>query len=116
MTVRECYESIGSDFDGVLLRLGSESIIKKFAIKFLDDKSFENLTQMLAQKNLDEAFRQAHTLKGICLNLGFDKLFKVSSQLTQILRTGTFDGTDELYKKVKEQYQITVDAIGNLLD
>ena len=44
MTVRECYEKIGSDFDKVLERMGSEALVKRFAIKFLEDKSFEELT------------------------------------------------------------------------
>lgn len=37
MTVRECYEELGSDFDKVLSRLVSEALVKKFALKFLDD-------------------------------------------------------------------------------
>lgn len=40
MTVRECYEELGSDFDKVLSRLVSEALVKKFALKFLDDPSF----------------------------------------------------------------------------
>ena len=43
MTIRECYESVGSDFDDVLGRLGSENLIRRFAVKFLDDKTFEEL-------------------------------------------------------------------------
>ena len=39
MTVRECYEKIGSDFDKVLGRMGSEALVKRFAVKFLEDKS-----------------------------------------------------------------------------
>lgn len=35
MTVRECYEELGSDFDKVLSRLVSEALVKKFALKFL---------------------------------------------------------------------------------
>ena len=38
MTVRECYEELGSDFDKVLSRLVSEALVKKFALKFLDDE------------------------------------------------------------------------------
>lgn len=43
MTVRECYEELGSDFDKVLSRLVSEALVKKFALKFLDDPSFGQL-------------------------------------------------------------------------
>ena len=74
MTVRECYEKIGSDFDKVLGRMGSEALVKRFAVKFLEDKSFEELTESLKEKDGEDAFRAAHTLKGICANLGLDRL------------------------------------------
>ena len=43
MTVKECYEQMGADYEGVLGRLRSEGLIKKFAKKFLDDGSFQSL-------------------------------------------------------------------------
>lgn len=33
MTVRESYEKMGANYDGVLSRLGNEMLIKKFAVK-----------------------------------------------------------------------------------
>ena len=44
MTVKECYEQMGSDYEGVLGRMGSEAMIKRFALKFLQDPSFNNLS------------------------------------------------------------------------
>ena len=86
MTVRECYEKIGSDFDKVLERMGSEALVKRFAIKFLEDKSFEELTESLKEKDGECAFRAAHTLKGVCANLGLDRLYEADSELTEKLR------------------------------
>lgn len=111
MTVRECYEQMGADFDNVLGRLGSEQMVQRFALKFLNDTSYQTLEETLKEKNVEQAFRAAHTLKGVCLNLGFDNLFTVSSELTERLRAGELDGTEELFEKVKEQYEITVKAI-----
>lgn len=111
MTVRECYEQMGADFDNVLGRLGSEQMVQRFALKFLNDTSYQALEETLKEKNVEQAFRAAHTLKGVCLNLGFDNLFTVSSELTERLRAGELDGTEELFEKVKEQYEITVKAI-----
>ena len=51
MTVKECYEQMGADYEGVLGRLRSEVLIKKFAKKFLDDGSFRSLKDNLVQKN-----------------------------------------------------------------
>ena len=71
MTIKECYEKVGSDYDGVLKRLGSEALVKRFAVKFLNDPSFQELTDGLAAQDGEKAFRAAHTLKGVCLNLVF---------------------------------------------
>ena len=51
MTVRECYEKIGSDFDKVLGRMGSEALVKRFAVKFLEDKSRIGGTPVRVLKN-----------------------------------------------------------------
>lgn len=83
MTVKECYEQMGADYEGVLGRLRSEALIKKFAKKFLDDGSFQSLKDNLAAGNGEEAFRAAHTLKGVCQNLGFDNLYTVSFEITE---------------------------------
>ena len=111
MTIKECFEQIGSDYDSVLQRIGNENILKKFVIKFIDDPSINSLKEGIAENDGEKAFRAAHTLKGICLNLGFDNLYKVSSDITEILRTGELTGTKEAFENVKEQYNITVNAI-----
>ena len=111
MTVKECYEQMGADYEGVLGRLRSEVLIKKFAKKFLDDGSFQSLKDNLAQKNGEEAFRAAHTLKGVCQNLGFTNLYQPAYELTEVLRAGTLEGSKEWFDRVTEQYNITIDAI-----
>ncbi len=114
MNIKECYDSIGADFEDVLGRLGSEKLIERFALKFLDDDSYNNLKGALAEKNAENAFRAAHTLKGVCLNLGLKNLYTVSSDLTEKLRGRSLDGADELFDKVREQYDITVNALKNV--
>ena len=116
MTVKECYEQMGADYEGVLGRLRSEVLIKKFAKKFLDDGSFRSLKDNLAQKNGEEAFRAAHTLKGVCQNLGFDNLYKASFDITEKLRGRDTEGCEELLARVEEQYNNTVDAIHMMED
>ena len=116
MTVKECYEQMGADYEGVLGRLRSEVLIKKFAKKFLDDGSFRSLKDNLVQKNGEEAFRAAHTLKGVCQNLGFDNLYKASFDITEKLRGRDTEGCEELLAKVEEQYNNTVDAIHMMED
>lgn len=116
MTVKECYEQMGADYEGVLGRLRSEALIKKFAKKFLADGSFQSLKENLEQGNGEEAFRAAHTLKGVCQNLGFDNLYQVSFDITEKLRGRETDGCEELFAKVEEQYKKTTDAIQMMED
>lgn len=111
MNIRECYDAIGADFEDVLGRLGSEKLIERFALKFIDDGSYNDLTEALAERDAEKAFRAAHTLKGVCLNLGLKNLYTVSSDLTEKLRGRELDGYEELFEKVKEQYALTIDTL-----
>ena len=43
MTVKECYDKAGADYADAINRLGTDALIKRFSIKFLDDKSFQSL-------------------------------------------------------------------------
>ena len=118
MTVQECYEMIGADWQDVLQRFGgSQAIVKKFAIKFLDDPSFSDMKKAVAEKNVEDAFRAAHTLKGVCLNLGFSDLYHTSYDITEIFRAGTFEGAEELMEAMDDQYQYQTiqDAVTRLM-
>ena len=66
MNLEECYEAIDSDYDDVMRRLGSETLVRKFVLKFLDDTSFQGLKEGLENQDAELAFRSAHTLKGVC--------------------------------------------------
>lgn len=116
MTVKECYEQMGADYEGVLGRLRNEALIKKFVKKFLDDGSFESLRNSLEEGNGEEAFRAAHTLKGVSQNLGFDNLYDVSFDITEQLRGRQTAGCEDFFEKVREQYERTVAAIRMMED
>ncbi len=111
MNIIEFYEVIGSNFNNVLKRLGSESLVKHFAMKFLNDESFAQLKKAYEEKDTEQAFHAIHTLKGVCGNLGFDKLYAISAELTERLRNGSIEGTEQLFEQVEEQYNIILNAI-----
>ena len=39
MTIQQCYEKFGGDYEEVLGRFSKEAFIRKFIIKFLSDKA-----------------------------------------------------------------------------
>ena len=57
MDTRECDAQMNADYDEVLKRFGSEAMVKKFALKFLNDPSYKDLTEAIAANNGEEAFR-----------------------------------------------------------
>ena len=114
MTIQECYEKIGEDYQEILSRFGSEAMVKRFAISFLNDPSFEQLKEWLEENDGEKAFRAAHTLKGVCLNLGFNGLNKLSSELTEKLRGHSTEGTEPLFEAVKEKYESMIETIREL--
>ena len=111
MTIREVYDKMGADYEAVLHRLPSEALIGRLLLKFPADATFRTLKDALAAQDAKTAFRAAHTLKGVCQNLGFDNLFQPVYDLTEALRGGSLEGSDELMPLVEKQYDLTMQAI-----
>ena len=119
MNIQECYDAFGGSYQEVKGRLQSDNLIKRFVTKFLSDTSYERLFTAVKDEDYEEAFRFAHTLKGVCQNLNFRKLSESSSLLTEYLRNKDTSEIDkirceELLQQVTEDYQTVVDAVRNL--
>lgn len=111
MTLQECYAAMGGNYEDAIGRLRSERLVRKFVLKFLDDGSYDLLCQSLEEKNYPEAFRAAHTIKGVCQNLSIDMLQSSSSRLCEALRNGYTPEADALAEEVRADYSQTVTAI-----
>lgn len=111
MTLQDCYEKLGGNYQEVSSRLPSEKFIQKFVLKFLDDKTIELLQSAWEAEDYQEAFRAAHTIKGMCQNLSFTLLQNSSSQLTEALRDGVSPQAKDFYPQVLEDYRQTASAI-----
>ena len=118
MTVKECYEAIGADYEDVMGRLRKEERVQKFVLKLLDDKSYELLENSVASKDMSEAFRAAHTLKGVCQNLSLSPLYESSSELAERLRDGKeyAADVDPLVEQVKKDYTHMMGCIHELAE
>ena len=99
MTLEECYESFKGDYEEVVNRLCSRKFVEKFLVKFLADKSYEDLHRYLDEENYEEAFRAAHTLKGVC------------QKVTEALRGGKNEVTPEMLQRLDADYENVVHAI-----
>ncbi|MCH5272923.1 MAG: Hpt domain-containing protein [Lachnospiraceae bacterium] len=100
------------DVKGAVARfMGNESLFLKFLLKFKNDMSFTNLIANLDQGNYEEAFKCAHTLKGVSANLGINAINRPASELTELLRGKTAADVDlervaVKRKEMEEAYKI----------
>ena len=82
----------------------------------MNDKSYSYLADAVNSQNYEEAFKAAHTLKGVTLNLSFKKLSNSVCELTEFLRNKNNEqvdkpACDELMKLVTIDYNEVVNAI-----
>ena len=112
MTLQELYQAIDGDYEDVLGRMmRSEKMVQKFVLKFLNDQSYETLVRSMEEEKYEEAFRAAHTIKGVGQNLGFTKLYQSAGALSEALRNGFTPEAPALAGQVKEDYCRTAEAI-----
>ncbi len=111
MNLKDCYLKFGGDFDEVLGRLRREQTVRKFVFKFLDDKSFSLFEASMVKKDYSEALRAVHTLKGICQNLSFTRLFESSSLTTTALKQNDWNKAVDMMPQLSNDYYEIVDII-----
>ncbi len=117
MDLKTCYEQMGGDYEAVMGRLRQEERVTKFLRLFPADENFSLLTQALEARDWPTAFRAAHSMKGVTLNLGLTALAQSSTELTEALRSGApAQDPEPLYQAVKADYDKTLAAIAALLN
>lgn len=115
MELKECYEIMGADYQEVFGRLRADDRIKRFLNLFVKDESFCLLQTSMDAQDYQTAFRAAHTLKGVAMNLSLTKLANSSSALTEALRDGEPKGdVGAMFETVKADHQLAVETIGKL--
>lgn len=109
------YSSVGADATEVISRLGGNpALVKRFLIKFKADDSYSTLCLTLNNDDTESAFRAAHTLKGICANLGLQRLFEESSVITELLRGGEAEKAKTALPALKREYEQVLVALNDL--
>lgn len=114
MTVEDFYKSIESSYEEAKRRLMSEKLIHRFLNKFLDDPSFNELKTGIDNDDFEMTYRAVHTLKGVAMNLGFEKLSKPCIELNEYLRDHKHDIDDhacELFKDIEKEYLLITGLI-----
>ena len=114
MTLRECYDQMNGSYDDAKARLMMDSMIERFLQKFLEDKTMEDLRRAVSSGDIPLSFRQAHTLKGVAVNLGFTRLYHAAAALTEVLRAAKLAEAAPLLAETETAYRKIINAISAL--
>lgn len=95
--------------------MGNEALYKKFLFRFPDSTVMTELEQHLAENNIEDAFRDAHTMKGMVGNLSLYKLMNSASKVTESLRQGNRPEEEEL-EDLRETYRAAVNTVKAIME
>ncbi|WP_087066048.1 Hpt domain-containing protein [Intestinibacillus massiliensis] len=115
MDLNELITRAGGDYEQTLRRFaGNEAIMHRFALKFPQDPSFQEMAEGVARKDYPLVERAAHTMKGTAANLGFQALSDCSAALVLAVREGDYSSADSRFETVKGAYLELIGWIGAL--
>ena len=106
-TLVEKVREYGADVDGAMERfLDDEDLYEKCLLTFVDDESFAGVKNALENKDYEQAFNCAHTLKGVAANLGLTPLYDAIVGIVEPLRAKDYSNLDSQYLAVAEAYEV----------
>ena len=102
----------GIDIQEAMSRfMDNEGLLMKFLLRFPQDESFVQLQQGLEAGDADQAYRAAHTLKGLAGNLAMKELFQQASGVTAELREGRIEEAKNMMGGLERRYQDVLEAL-----
>ena len=107
MTDKAYYEK---GFDIVSARerfFGKREMCERYVIRFLEDPNYEEMIKAIREKDTQQAFHYAHTLKGVCANLSLWRMQDAVSGVVEGLRMGKLPREEEI-SDLEKCYQKTV--------
>lgn len=115
ITLEQFYACVGGKKEEVVARMGGdENMVLRFLNKFLNDDSFSLLSNSLEKKDVQSAFRGAHSLKGVAASLGLQSLYTLDFSITELLRAGNLEDAILSFPELKKEYDQTCDLIMEL--
>ena len=101
----------GVDIKSVIERFaGNEELCTKFILKFVDDKSFNEAKEALAEKDFEQVLVGVHTLKGVSANLGMTDLYKECDSVVIKIRANDYEIEQDM-QKIEDEYNRIVSII-----
>lgn len=108
-------EEAGINYTEAMYRFGdNQALYERLALKFLGDPHLPALAEALEEGDVEQAFREAHSLKGVAGNLSFDELYEAAQQISDALRDDDLDAAKSLVPSLKEAHISVTTALTKL--
>lgn len=105
----------GIDTNEIMERMmGSEALMKKLLKKFLSDTNFSTLEKALSENDVEEAFRAAHTLKGVAGTLALTGMHSIAAEITELLRNDSILQAKNKFPELADAYDSVIKMIEKL--
>lgn len=115
MTLNELRNVIDIDIEGSLVRFSNfEPMYLKYLKRFVSEPTYDALLAAVQAQDFGAIETTAHTLKGICGNLGLTTLFNTFNEIVQCVRSGRNDEAIALCNSVHPEVVKTREAIAQL--
>ncbi len=106
-------EDWGCDVEGAMNRfLEDEELYLTCLETVITDEAFDKLGTALTERQEQEAFDSAHTLKGVFANLGLTPMFEIVVDIVEPLRNGKCEGLQDDYRKLLDANQYLKQVLG----
>ena len=85
--------------------MNNESFYLMLVNKFISSTDLSNLETALKDNDLETAFREAHSLKGVSGNLSLTPLFNAINEMVEPLRNKVEMDYSSLFNKLKDLFE-----------
>ena len=116
MTIQELYALVGGSYQQALGVLRQERLIDRYVRRFPENDAMARIGAAVQDMDGAGIFESAHAMKGLCANLGFDRLADAAGALADAFRPGgarRLTGPEllESFSALEALYNRTVEGI-----
>ena len=112
MQFQDIYKNESAPYETVLRHFNSnQKLLHTFVLKFPNDAVYPSLLNDMQEKDYDAALNSAHSLKGICANLGFSRLSDAAAVMVRFFRAKQIEDAVRQFENVTREYVNIVNLI-----
>ena len=102
----------GIDYLDAMDRMDNDGdLYKMLALKYLDNSKYTDLVAALEVEDFDEAYNDAHSLKGVAGNLSFSKLFDVAASMSEALFQGEYQAAEKMLPDLSDANDKVIEGL-----